>query len=359
MSFHTKQKIALSLHEQVIAANPALAKTADALKAHFLEGGLERPAPFELYAALLLLTTENFESAARTMSAKLTLHIMQAEKYVLDCVNNGPDFMKDEDALHEKGIMRGSRRYFLGNKGIHLGGTYDRAWHAVDRIYRPIVAEALQRAIGKTDKADHVPRNVMRYAAVLLMPADNRKLFELNKLSLKHSKHHGAFLQSAAQFIERTASDLGINVPEQLLSPARAILSAPVRPDFAPSHTAPKLRTDFVPRKQEPIATPQTIARMDKPMPQSEHASVDATSLRRYLSGLVNAGKISQRDANMFNWLYSESPTGAVRTISDVAERMRERKGDIRLKIATINGLLRKQGLSLNDDGHEPRAVRP
>ena len=107
MSFHSKQQAALRVYDAFVEAHPALEVTAAKLKAHYMDGGLEKPSPYFLHGTLKLLTETDFARAAGAMSQELRIHIMQAEKYLIDAVNQGPDFLqRDEEMLHAKGIMR-------------------------------------------------------------------------------------------------------------------------------------------------------------------------------------------------------------------------------------------------------------
>lgn len=375
MSFHSKQQATLRAYDAFVEANPALVDTAATLKAHYMDGGLEKPSPYFLHAALKLLTEPDYSLAARAMSQELYIHIIQAEKHLIDAVNQGPDFLKrDEEMLHAKGIMRGRKKYFLGVNGIETGGAYDTGWKAMDAAYRPIVADAVQNAISPKDKT--ISKKVLKYVAVSLMPEDDRKYLELNKLSIQYAKDHTAHLKEASAFIRASAKEHKIEIPEAMLhgllapkaKPHERIESLPpfiTKPAIsvaAPASEKP-LRKDFVggvPAPEKPAVFHQ---------PQAEIAPERA--LKQKLERLEKRGDITPREHKIYYYLNTEGKNGP-RLIADAVDYLRKHEGldkgerYVRLMITNVDMKLRAMDAAndagnqpSNGDRHQPRTVRP
>lgn len=352
-------------YDQFVAAHPEQTLQAEIVRRHYLEEGFEAAQPLYMHAILHLMEEPNFAQAASALARSTRSTIIQGENNLIRAVNNGPKLLReDEDFLHGKGIMRGSDRYYLGFKGIHLGGTYDRAWQAANPAYRPLMAEALTAAISKKGKS--IERRTMKYVAVLLMPEGDAKLFLLNKLSIKSEKKHGSYVRLASEFIRAKANELGITVSETLLAnkaaerkilpkiPASAYPrkagkeTKPVRPEFTGGAVAPK---------EEVVAVRE----------QDNHApapSRDMVKLRRNLKTLERRNKISEKEGKIYFWLQNGSDEDP-RTVEEAAKKSGKEAGKIRIIVAKVNIALRQlEGTDTGPSGldgnlHKAGAVRP
>ncbi len=352
-------------YDQFVAAHPEQTTQAEIVRKHYLDEGFETAQPLYLRAILHLMEEPGFDRAASALARATRSTIMQGENNLIRAVNNGPACLKeDEDFLHGKGVMRGADRYYLGFKGIHLGGTYDRAWQAADPAYRPIMAEAVTAAISKKGKS--IERRTLKYVAVLLMPEGESKLFLLNKLSIRSEKKHGAHVREACDFIRRKANELGIAVSETLLAnkaAERKVLpkipasadprrsqkeTRPVSPEFTGGAAAPKEKAQAVQEQDNQAPVP----------------SRDIVKLKRDLKTLERRNKISEKEGKIYFWLKNDSDEEP-RTIEDAARKSGKEVGKIRIIVAKINVALRQMedasvDASLSDGNlHKAGTVRP
>lgn len=375
MSFHSKQQATLRVYDAFVDAHPDLAVTAAKLRAHYMDGGLEKPSPYFLHAALKLLAEPDYPRAASAMSQELRIHIMQAEKHIIDAVNQGPDFLKrDEEALHAKGIMRGSKKYFLGVNGIERGGAYDTGWKAMNPAYRPIIANAVQNSMSPKDKT--ISKKVLKYVAVSLMPEDGLKYLELNKLSLQYPKDHTAYLKEASVFIRASAKEHGIEIPEAMLHGLLAPKAKPYeRIESLPPFITKPAVTIAVPTAEKPLRKNFVggVAASEKPavfqQPQADIAP--ELVLKQKLERLEKRGDITRREHKIYYYLNTEGKNGP-RLISDAVDYLRKHEGIdkgeryVRLIITNVDMKLRALDAAndggaqpLNGDRHQPRTVRP
>lgn len=364
MSFHAKQQAVTNAMAKTLEQHPHLEARIRELDEHYMLGGLEKPSPMGLYAAVRLHIDKDYQAVASHLSRTFQQVIGQAESHLINAVNHGPAFLKgDEEFLHGKGIMRGVDRYYLGYKGIHQGGTYDRAWQALDPAHRPIIAEALTAAVSQKQKT--MEKRVLKYVAVLLMPEGVQKDFMLSKLSIKSEKKHGPYVREASDFIRRKSNDLGINVSETLLankaadrkilpripaplsSPHRAqVETKPVRPEFTGGANAPKEKEAFAASEQ------------------NNEPTRDMVKLKRVLKELERRGKISEKEGKIYFWLENGSDEEP-RTMEDAAKKSGKKTGEIRIIVAKINVALRQierdniNAPSSDANLHKAGAVRP
>ena len=375
MSFHSKQQAALRVYDAFVEAHPALEVTAAKLKAHYMDGGLEKPSPYFLHGTLKLLTETDFARAAGAMSQELRIHIMQAEKYLIDAVNQGPDFLqRDEEMLHAKGIMRGSKKYFLGVNGIEPSGAYDTGWKAMSPSYRPIAADAVQNAMSTKDKT--ISKKVLKYVAVSLMPEDDLKYLELNKLSMQYGKDHTAHLKEASIFIRASAKEHGIDIPEAMLHG----LLAPKAKPYERIEALPR----FITKPAVAIASPASekplrnnfvkgVTASERPAVFQEptHEAAPEQVLKQRLERLEKRGEISRREHKIYYYLNTEGKNGP-RLIADAVDYLRKHEGVdkgeryVRLMITNVDMKLRALDAAndassqpSNGDRHQPRTVRP
>ena len=363
MSFHAKDQAVKSALAQTLEDNPHLAERAQELDRHYMLGGREKPSPLELYAALRLHADESYKEVTRHMSQQFRMVIDRAEGYVISAVNRGPSFLKeDEDFLHGKGIMRGSDKYYLGYKGIHTGGTYDRAWQAIDPAHRPIVAEAVTAALSPKHKA--MEKRVLKYVAVLLMPEGDAKLFMLNKLSIKSEKKHGAYVRQACDFIRAKANEFGINVSETLMADKAAShplvkIPAPLGAVKKSNGEAKPVNRDFTGGAASPApkpAAPAIVATATEP-----DVKRDMVTLKRQLKALEHRGKISEKEAKIYFWL-QDGPEDEPRSMADAARRIGKPERNVQIMMAKVNLALRgfEQAAPSSDRNlHKAGAVRP
>lgn len=364
-SFHAKQHAVTHALAKTLEKHPHLESRVRELDEHYMLGGMERPSPMALYAAVRLHVDADYQETASHLSRKFSLVLDIAEKYIIDAVNKGPSSFKDEeDFLHARGIMRGVDRYHLGSKakGLHLGGVYDRAWQAIDPAHRPILAEAVTASSSPKHKT--IEKRTMQYVAALLMPEGDSKLFMLNKLSLGTERQHGAYIREAGVFIRDRANELGITVSETLL--ANKAVERSVLPRIpAPTGSSRKPTSETKP--VSPQFTGGATALKEQAViarEQNNEESRDMVLLKRNLRTLEKRNKISEKEAKIYFWLQNgteEEP----RLAEDAAKRSGKKTGEIYIIVAKINVALRKLGQESADtpalDGnlHKPRAVRP
>lgn len=379
MGFHATQRRALQALEDLKTSHPELAERARDFEQHYLHGGLEKPSAHMLHAAVCLLREKDYAHAASALSSEAQVHILQAEKHVIDAVNNGPESLKnDEEYLHAKGIMRGSKRYFLGFKHIELGSVYDISWRTMDQAYRPIIAAAIQGSMNKNDKV--ISKKVMQYVAACLMPEDDAKYLQLNKLSLKYEREHGHHLKDAAEFIRQTAKALNIRVPETMLGGALtpksqradAALQAPSaepvqkisKPAIqaAPAETA--LRKDFrTSPALSPVAGPRPPANDQL---RAAPVANEAVLLKRRLETLERRGEISPKSARGYFWLQGGTEYEP-RSHADLAEKIGKSERQVMFMMVGVKVKLKaleaeeagKTSAPSNGNLHQARAVRP
>ncbi len=381
MSFHSKQMRALQIVDDIAKSHPSLAETMAALRQHYL-AFLEKPAPYLAHAAAQLASAANFQEAAHNMSSALHLHVMHCEKHILDAVNQGPGFLKEnEEGLHEKGIVRGADRYFLGTKGNGLDkdSVYDTTWRHMDPSLRPLLGEAVQAACARPQTLE---RRTMEYVGVRLLDESRKKTFLLNKLSMKSGKQHDHYLAVSADFIFQTAERKGISLPETLgIASARTLpsmpktieasMGAPVVQPSLPAAPVPK-SFSVPPTVPSALSTAQERSRTPSlaPITKKQPAIGDVLSdpgdirtLKRQLAILSQRNLITARQENLYAWLHTEGRDGP-RTIEDAVQAMKNVTAttaqimvkDVATKLAK---LLEETSEASNAHGHQPRTIRP
>lgn len=369
-SFHAKQHAVTQAIRETLEMHPHLESRIRELDEHYMLGGLERPSPFGLYAAVRLHIDEDYIAVRNHFSKKFQMVLDQAEKHIIDAVNKGPELLKDEeDFLHTRGIMRGTDRYHLGQKGkgLHLGGIYDRAWQTIETVHRPIVAEAVTAASSPKHKS--IEKRVMQYVAVLLMPEGDTKLFMLNKLSLGSEKKHGPYVREACDFIRLKANELGITVSETLL--ANKAAERKVLPKIPAPLGSSRMAASAETKPVSPEFTGGAAAPREKAIIASEQNNEayvparDMVKLKRDLKTLEHRGKITEKHAKLYFWLQDGSDEEP-RTVEDAAKRLDKDVRKIRLIVANVKTLLREleptiYGRTPSSDGnlHKASTVRP
>ena len=379
-----RMSIAIRAYEAALQTHPDLADKLHIMKKHFIGEDVEKPSGYCLYAGIKILTEKNYGDAAHAVSQGFQMHIIQAEKHVIDAVNTGPDFLKDdEEFLHAKGIMRGNTKYFLSSRDIKAGSLYDRAWHVMDNAYRPIIAAAIEGSL-KKDKI--IGARAMQYVAACLMP-DELKVQELKGLSVKYNGEHQDLLREGLAFIGSKAKEYNIEIPEFMLTAASAAshaaedkmppsagdaftestqipkpspLPAP-KPDRGA--TEPDIANDFEEKSAPPPAPKESaVSKVTASAENEEDRNLRV--LKRDLQTLRRAGDISEREMSIYLWLKGTHKDGEPRTLSDAVELLKKNvdgntakinRTYVMLMVANVNVRLRV----LNADGHEDRALRP
>ncbi len=390
-----------------------------ALKSHFIPEDVPKTSPHLMFAATKIVTYDGTYDIASVVSQAMRQHILQAEKHIIDSVNEGPAIFKaDELFLHQRGIMRGSTRYFSGSKDIKPGSLYDRAWQAMEPQFRPLIADAIENAITRKGT---IGTKTMNYVAVLLMPTGPEKRSALDSLHSKYGgSEHGALLQDAKGFISVTSKRLGIVVPETMpaVSPNLTFAKAaapkpkppaplpPAPPPKPPAPPAPPPPPAPVPAPTPPVPPPlvgeassvkkentaQASAdfeaeanaaekradekkRAAKPPPAPKPVLSDMQVLKRDVELLRNEKDISEREAMMYLWMKTPGKDGSPRTYSDAIVYLRKQgefdnKDDVYLQRrlimmeAHVNLQLKKlrgsdEVLVSKTDVHEDRTLRP
>lgn len=326
MSFHAKHMDALRAYTEYTEAHPGLgARVAEAMKAHYMDGGLAKPAPYLLLAGLKLLDADRYDQAARALAGHLGLSVAQGEQYLIDAVNRGPAFLKeDEGYLHAKGIMRGATRYFLGAQGIEPGGVYDRAWKEIDLRHRPVLEAALESAWSPNRKG--LSKTGLLYVAAGLMPEGGARLFQLNKLSLAHKRKHAEHWREATEYMRGAAARLSITLPHAMLA---APVTRPAR-EAAPARRPSKTKNQFAGESVRTLAAP---TRPRQPANPARRTVQPGAGLKRDLGSLVQAGKISDRAARLYYRLKVTENYG----ISDAARDLNRTPKEVQGLIAHID----------------------
>ncbi len=382
-------KSALDLYKVVVETRPDLAEKATVLKDHYLAGNPTKPTPYYfLYGTLRLLLGDDCQKATGAMGQAMQMHVLNAEKSLTDAVNLGPAFLKeDEEFLHAKGIMRGGTKYFFSSGNIKPGSLYDRAWTAMDKAYRPIIAAAIEGSL-KKDKI--IGTKVMQYVAASLMP-DALKVQELKGLAVKYNGEHQDLLKEALLFIGNVAEQNNIALPPLMLTAASAAASfgkatdgnasAPLPPAPPPPPTPPPppppspapakeeggsvLRDDFVqgsaPAPQKPYDPVARFAASTE-----TDAEREMKALKRDLGVLRKNKDISEREMGVYLWLKMPNKDGSERGLTEAATLLTKNgdkkveRGHVRLMVANVNVKLRAlHGGQSDGDLHQYTMLRP
>ncbi len=376
-------KSALDLYNMVVETRPDLADKAGQLKEHYLVGNPQKPTPYyHLYGTLRLLMGDDYSKASGAMGEAMRMHVLSSEKNLLDAINEGPAFLKDdEEFLHVRGIMRGRTKYFLSSRSIKVGSLYDRAWHAMDLAYRPIIASAIESAL----RRETIGAKSMQYVAAYLMP-DKLKAQELKALSVKYNREHMDLLQEALAFIGSTAKEYSIQIPEFMIIAVTAASLAnkekttpSAGADFTGSADIPKpvplsaakpARGESEPDIGNHFEKNRAAAAAKQSAPSKGGQAVETEEdrnmriLKRDIQTLLRAGDISERAMTVYMWLKGMNKNGDPRTLTDAVELLKKNGGGnadkidktyVRLMVANVNVRLR----ALNSDGHENRALSP
>lgn len=354
LSYHSRVLLADKALESLKLQHPALIETMDVLRAHYLEGGVQKPSPHLLIAAARLITAPNYREAALSVSRDLGMSNFSATTHIIDAVNYGPDFFKDEEVLlHGKGIVRASDRYLLSRPGIHAGSVYDRAWHAMDPAYRPIIAAAVQDAICARGPKRALEPRTMNYIAICLMPDDNQKYFELNSRSIDRNAAHNQHLEDALCFISDTAEKHGIKIPQDFLENI----------EKSASYTRPAPAIPYVPK----IPSAAEKARRDFMAGLGKHLTSEELRIRgerlRKLAVLFDQGHINKFERDVYIALHpldgSQAPS-----LNEIAQRYEKTPRNVGVAMAHLEKRLdtveiTPEGVLLEGKRHQSRAVRP
>lgn len=358
MSFHYRKHAIARTIEEARESHPHLRGDIKKLEEHYNKA-LVKPMPHYIAAAVRLLTSSDVGEAAHRLSDDFRITGLGAENYIIDAVNAGPDLLKmREDMLHEKGVMRGRDRFFLGTRLIAAGSLYDRAWRAGDVTVRTILADAVQDAI--PIKKRTLGHTAFNYVCASLLPAGNERDFAMNTLSLKQPRQHEALLETAIRYIKDVSQTYSLTVPANLPQSATArhlsVLAersaAPVLPEHKRLGAALKATAEDI----SVTPPPATI----EPASHVLRDQADINRLKSDLGKLRGREEISKRQADLYFWLHTEGKNGE-RTIADAAEIMKEPQNVVRIMVVQVSRKLDtlRGGESLDGQGHQPRAIGP
>lgn len=370
MSFHHQKYAIAKIIDEVHASHPHLYGEIKKLEEHYKKA-LTKPMPHYTAAAACLLTSPGFHEAAHRLSADFRITGLGAETYIIDAVNAAPDFLKmQETMLHEKGVMRGRDRYFLGMKVIAPGTLYDRAWWSGDVTVRTVLADAVQDAIPMKNRTlGHIAFN---YVCAALLPAGNERDFALNTLSFKQTRAHDAMLETALRYIGDVSQAYSL-VPPRDLPVARVEASKSTDmpsaakvagPALAPIVLAgPVTPPERAAAKQRPVQLESAFTATKQPADTGSHvltAAEDIRQLKSDLGFLQKNNGISKREGDLYLWLHTAGKNGE-RSVGDAAELMKTSQNVVRIMVAKVGQKLEalRAADGLEGQGHQPRTVSP
>lgn len=185
------------------------------LKKHFLPERANRPfSGHKYYSALLVVTASpNIASAIEAFENGAKLKYTEAEKAVLDAVNNAPSAWRENHAeeLISKGLIRGEDFFHRARPAHMPGSTFDEQRSKIAAQHQPLLLGAIDATYKHINKYGlRLSDSTLTALAVQLLPDGEEKQKLVEKLSKAGGKN-GLIWQSSAKAIETIAQQTGID----------------------------------------------------------------------------------------------------------------------------------------------------
>lgn len=232
-------------------------------------------------AVLLLLKESDAEKAITRIAERIKINGHNAQKLLLDTINNGPEGLLEDEAFFEaRGLVRGTSRYNLMPPALQDVPDLTELKNNIPSEYQPIFKAAIDCAYSsQTSFGTRVSPSVFPYILAQLQPdeQDKDRFFERLAKQASNPPHHKG--------IERST------VAIQILADALDIDLTPLSLKGDLKNIKPKNRGQDAPEESE--------ANVEK-----------ALSLSQELNCLVLRGAISTTECKAYLWLSEKEKAG-------------------------------------------------